>query len=259
MKSWERTDRPIILAHRGGADEYPENSIEAFEAMRDLGFTYIETDVHVTSDGQLVLIHDPDLDRTTNGSGEIRDHTWEEVSRLVDQSGRRPMLLREALEAFPDIDFNVDLKADSTVGPVIELLNSGDCLDSVLIASFSEKRLRAVRRAVPGVVTSVGTSAVIRLVLASRAPEALRRCILSRFPGRDDGVACVQMPETYHGITILDENVVDIVHGMGLALHVWTINEAMDMSRLLDLGVDGLVTDRPRLAREVIALRDHQV
>lgn len=253
MRSWERTGRPIILAHRGGADEYPENSLESFEKMRDLGFTYIETDTHATADGELVIIHDPTLERTTDGMGPISEKTWSEVEQLTDRSGRRPMLLHEALDLFPELDFNVDLKSDATVEPMIELMQGGDLLDRVLVASFDEKRLKAVRRAIPGVATSVGTSAVVALVLAARSPRRLRDLLAGRVAAT--GPACVQMPETYHGVRILDERLVDLVHEMGAALHVWTVNEAMDMSRLLDLGVDGLVTDRPSLAREVIELR----
>lgn len=253
MRSWERTSTPVILAHRGGADEYPENSLESFEKMRELGFTYIETDTHATADGELVIIHDPNLERTTDGYGPIREKTWAEVETLTDRSGRRPMLLREALDLFPDLDFNVDLKSDATVEPMIELMRSGDYRDRVLIASFEERRLKVLRRAIPGVATSIGTSAVAALLAAARLPHRASQALAARVAAT--GLECVQMPETYRGVTILDSRLVALIHGMGVALHVWTVNEAMDMARLLDLGVDGLVTDRPSLAREVIALR----
>ena len=253
MRSWESSDAPIVLAHRGGADEHPENSIEAFQAMVDKGFTYIETDTHATADGKLVIIHDPLLDRTTDGSGPISMKTWDEVIKVRDQSGRRPMLLEEALELFPDVDFNVDIKVDSAVEPIIKLMKSGDYLDRVLLASFSEKRLRRIRRAVPGVASSLGTAAIIQVVLASRASAPRRRRLLSQVPGPALGVVCAQLPEKFRGIPILDQRLIDMVHEMGLAVHVWTINEAMDMARLLEMGIDGLVTDRPTLAREVIA------
>ncbi|MBM9433498.1 glycerophosphodiester phosphodiesterase [Flaviflexus equikiangi] len=252
MKSWERTGTPVVIAHRGGADEYPENSVEAFSAMVDRGFTYIETDVHATADGRLVLMHDPDLDRTTTGSGPISDATWEYVSTLRDGSGRRPMLLTEALEMFPTVDFNVDLKVDSTVEPMIELLTASEYRDRILLASFSEARLRRVRRAVPGVATSMGTSAIAQYVLTSRIPGPCRDRLLDFFPGPEDGAVCVQMPERFRGRRILDDTLIDMLHRRGIAVHVWTINEAMDMERLIGMGVDGLVTDRPTLAREVI-------
>lgn len=256
MRSWESIDSPIILAHRGGADEHPENSIEAFTAMVEKGFTYIETDVHATADGKLVIIHDPLLDRTTNGSGLIAMTTWDEVSKLHDESGRRPMLLEEALELFPDVDFNIDIKADSAVDPIISLMKSGDYLDRVLVASFSEKRLRRIRRAVPGVATSLGKAAVIKVFLASRVPTKKGRWLLRGVPGPSRGVVCAQLPKKFRGIRILDKRLIDTIHDMGLAVHAWTINEAMDMSRLLRVGVDGIITDRPTLAREVI--ENHQ-
>lgn len=255
MSVWECTGKPIVLAHRGGPGKHPENSIDAFEAMVDKGFTYIETDTHATADGELVLIHDPLLDRTTDGSGPISMKTWDEVKTVHDQSGRRPLLLREALERFPALDFNVDIKADSAVAPIIELVKSGGYHDRVLLASFSEKRLRAVRKALPGVATSVGAAAVSALVLARHAPARMRRHLLSQVPGTAQGVACAQLPEVFRGVRILDERLVEVTHSLGLAVHVWTVNEAMDMARLLDIGVDGLITDRPTLAREVIETR----
>ena len=251
MRSWESAGAPVILAHRGGADEHPENSIEAFEAMVAKGFTYIETDTHATADGKLVIIHDPDLDRTTNGSGPISEKTWDEVKALRDRSGRRPMLLAEALERFPTVDFNVDIKADSAVEPIITLMTGADYSDRVLLASFSERRLRRIRRAVPDVVTSLGTEAVIAAIAAARL-RPFRRPLLSVLPGPADGAVCAQLPQRYRGLRVVDERLIALLHEAGLVVHVWTVNEAMDMARLIEMGVDGLVTDRPTLAREVI-------
>lgn len=258
MRSWERTDKPIVLAHRGGADEYPENSVQAFEGMRAQGFNYIETDAQATSDGVLILIHDPLLDRTTNGSGEISQVSWAEVSQLRDESGHAPMTVKAALDGFPDIDFNIDAKVDGTVEPMIELLRGSDYLDQVLVAAFSEKRLRRIRTAVPGVATSLGTSGVARLVLASILPSFLSDLVMKAVPGPSDGAACVQMPMNFRGVRILSKKLIDIAHGHGLAVHIWTINEVKDMIEILDMGADGIITDRPSLARELIENRDKQ-
>lgn len=255
MRSWESTDRPIVLAHRGGADEYPENSVAAFEGMRSQGFTYIETDAHATADGVLVLLHDPLLDRTTNGSGPVSLHDWSEVRELKDESGNSPMTLERALTEFPDLDFNVDIKANSGLVPMVKLLKSGKYHDRILLASFSEKRLRRVRKLVPGISTSMGTAAIVRLVLASRAPKKLRRHFMKAVPGPERGAVCVQIPMKFRGLCIVTQDLVDLAHERGLAVHVWTVNEVKDMIELLDLGVDGIVTDRPTLARNLIDSR----
>lgn len=255
MRSWERTDRPIVLAHRGGADEYPENSVEAFEGMQSQGFNYIETDAHSTADGVLVLIHDPLLDRTTNGSGPISLKDWADVKELHDESGNTPMKLEDALEQFPNIDFNIDIKANSALDPMVRLLRSGRYNDRVLIASFSEKRLRRIRKHVPGIATSMGTAAVTRLFLASKAPKKLLKTLMRGVPGPRNGAVCVQIPTSFRGIPILSKDLVDLAHEHGIAVHVWTINEVKDMIEILDMGVDGIITDRPNLARNLLNTR----
>lgn len=252
MRAWESAE-PVILAHRAGAGTYPENSRAAFAAMAEAGFTYVETDVHACASGELVLMHDEDLSRTTNGSGPITAKTWDEVKRLKDLSGEAPLRLVEALDTFPDLTFNVDVKSVGAVAPMIRLLQRTGATDRVLVASFSEARLAPIRQAVPSVRTSLGVAGVARLVAASR----LARSRWSRrvLPGQGRTIALAQVPEVFGRVPVVTARFLDIAHHLGIGVHVWTVNEASDMARLLDLGVDGLVTDVPERARAVIEAR----
>lgn len=255
MRAWEYIDRPIVLSHRGGADEFPENSREAFSAMSDMGLRYIETDVQASADGELVIMHDPFLNRTTDGSGRVSSFDWADIKQLVDGSGKRPMLLREVLDDFPEITLNVDIKGDDGVLPAINLLKSGAYDDRILLASFSEKRLRALRAALPNIATSLGTSAIAKLVMAGHAGSSLRRQLLKGVPGPAQGAVCAQVPMFFKNLPVLSDDFVEVATTHGLDVHVWTINELMDMDRVLSFGARGIITDRPSLAMELVTTR----
>lgn len=255
MRDWEFDGRPIVLAHRAGALEAPENSREAFALMDELGHKYIETDVHATSDGQLVILHDPILDRTTSGSGFVNNASWDEISNLEDESGQAPMRLIDALEEFPDLCFNVDIKTNSAADPAIELFSDGRYKDRVLLASFSEKRMRKLRRALPQMSTSLGTAAIGKLVVASKSTKSLRKQILRSVPGPRQNVVCAQIPMAFKLIGVFTEDFVDVCEEHGLYVHVWTINEVFDMSNVLNKGGHGIITDAPSLAQELIDSR----
>lgn len=255
MRAWESPD-PVVLAHRAGAGEYPENSKAAFAAMASGGFSYVETDVHACATGELVLMHDEDLGRTTNGTGLITEKPWSEVAKLKDESGEAPLRLEEALEEFPDLTFNVDVKSAGAVEPMTKLLRRPGMIDRILVASFAEARLKPIRAEVPGVRTSLGVAGVTRMVLAARLPRpSWSRAAL---PGEGRAVACVQVPEVFGALPVVTERFIALAHHLGLAVHVWTVNEARDMARLLNAGIDGLVTDVPELARKLIDARDNR-
>ncbi|MDV6238071.1 glycerophosphodiester phosphodiesterase family protein [Trueperella bernardiae] len=247
QRMWE-IGEPVILAHRGGGDEHPENTIVAFEAMRDQGFRYVETDCHVTADGTAVIIHDPILDRLTDASGAVSSWTWKDLRHVRDHSGNPLVRLDDLLEEFPDLIFNLDAKNNATVPAMVAAIRRQNAAHRVSLASFSEVRLAWMRRRLPGVRSSMGTSAIARLVVAAKGPRALAY----RLPGPERGVECVQVPELFKTIQVVDEKFIALAHARGLAVHVWTVNDADDMRRALELGVDGLITDRPTLARSVI-------
>ncbi|VEI13747.1 glycerophosphodiester phosphodiesterase [Trueperella bialowiezensis] len=252
---WSVGGEPVVLAHRGGSNEAPENSIEAFRAMHELGFYHIETDCQLTADGRVVVFHDPFLDRVTDASGLISDWTWDDLQHVQDHSGNRIVLLDELLEEFPDFVLNVDAKTGEVAAPMAQVISRHNAVDRVSLASFSERRLRRLRRMLPGVRSSMGTMAIARIVVASKAPRALRRLVVHKLPGPAQGVEAVQVPEFFKEIEVVNERFVALAHSLGLAVHVWTVNEEADMRKLLALGVDGLITDEPSLARAVIAER----
>lgn len=244
---------PIVLAHRAGGNEAPENSRAAFEKMADLGFTYIETDAHSTADGVVLLFHDPNLNRTTDASGKIGSMKWEEIQKIADLSGNPPVRLEEILDDFPQLVLNVDIKDWRVLDPIVRLVRRKECTDRLVLSSFSEKRLVLARARIPGVSTSLGVAAVARLAAASTMSRYARAAMLATVPGSKNGVQAAQVPEVYRGVRVITQNFIDTAHEHGLAVQVWTVNEATAMRRLLRMGVDGLITDQPSLARQVLS------
>lgn len=213
----------------------------AFQHAIDLGYSYLETDVHATSDGVLVAFHDDSLDRTTDRTGEINDLPWSEVQRArVD--GREPIpRFEELMEQFPDARVNIDCKAASGVDALIASLRRLDCLDRVLVGGFSDARLRRLRGEFgEALCTSFGPQQIAALRLTGRVPW---------------GGEVAQVPVRQGRLTIVNEQFVDRAHQRGLHVHVWTIDDPDEMHRLLDLGVDGLMTDRPQILKDVLVAR----
>jgi glycerophosphoryl diester phosphodiesterase len=233
---------PIAFAHRGGASDNPENTMPAFQHAVDLGYCYLETDVHATSDGVLVAFHDPDLSRTCDRDGIIDELPWSEVSKArVD--GLQPIpLFEDLMEQFPDARVNIDCKADSALDSLIASLRRLDCLDRVCLGSFSDRRLRRLRAEFGDALCS------------SYGPLQI---VAQKFLGRAVGGGQVaQVPVRQPPFTVVTQRSVRAAHRRGLQVHVWTIDEPDEMHRLLDLGVDGLMTDRPQVLKDVLVSRD---
>lgn len=246
-------EHPIRFAHRGSRVLWPENTMVAFQGAVDLGYRYIETDVHVTRDGRVVIFHDDTLERLTDGSGRFADHDWEDLETLDAAHGFKPdegfplrgrgigmPLLEEAVDTFPDQMFNIDLKQPGTARAVAEEVRRLGIEDRVMIGSFHDRRIRAFRRAAPGVATSAGPAEVARS--------------LARRPRDGIGADAFQVPEHGGGIRLVTPRFVRRAHTAGKQVHVWTVNDAEDMRRLLDMGVDGVVTDRPDVLNEVLGI-----
>ncbi|WP_405838012.1 glycerophosphodiester phosphodiesterase [Streptomyces sp. NBC_01518] len=237
---------PIPFAHRGGAADGLENTVFQFRRAVELGYRYIETDVHATADGKLVAFHDETLDRVTDGAGRIADLFWSDVSH-ARVAGKEPVpLFEELLETFPEVRWNVDIKAEPALRPLLDLLERTDSWNRVLVGSFAEKRVvRAQHLAGPRLATSFGTRGVLNLRLRSwGAPLPVRRSAVA-----------AQVPEEQSGVPVVDRRFVQAAHARGVQVHVWTINEADRMHRLLDLGVDGIMTDHIDTLREVMVER----
>lgn len=232
----------IVLAHRGGADmkvnEGIENTIAAFRNAVDLGCTHLETDVHATSDGVLLAFHDAVLDRVTDASGVVATMPWSEVSRA--RVGTEPIpTLDEVLETFPDTFVNIDIKHEGAIDPLVDVLGRHDAWRRVCVASFSTRRLRAFRR----LAGTRAATAIAPLGVAWGRFGGLRLPL-----GRPAGVA-YQVPRHIgpHGFPLVTPRFVAAAHRIGRAVHVWTVNDVDEAVELIDMGVDGIVTDRPDL------------
>lgn len=237
---------PLAFAHRGGASEVPENTMPAFEHAVRLGYRYVETDVHVTADGELLAFHDDRLDRVTDGTGAIGELPWSVVRRArVD--GREPIpRFEDLLGAWPDLRVNVDPKHDAAVEPLAEVLRRTGAVDRVCVGAFSDRRLERLRRLVGGgLCTSMGPRQVARLITVSRG-----------LPGGGGLTApCAQVPANQGRLALVTPRFVAAAHRRGIQVHVWTIDDPFEMERLLDLGVDGLMTDRPQVLKDVLVAR----
>ncbi len=240
---------PIAFAHRGGTSAAPENSLRAFADAVSLGYQYLETDVHATSDGVLVAFHDNDLERTCGEKREIASSTWESLkSARIDGTDPIP-LMDDLFDEFPNARFNIDCKADTALEPLIQKLRHRDCLDRVCIGSFSDKRLQGIRDAFGAAVcTSMGPKEVAKLVARSASHLPL--------PVSDHALVA-QVPVSQGPVPVVTKQFVRTAHSMGLEVHVWTIDDPLEIARLLDLGVDGIMSDDTRALRDVFVARGH--
>jgi len=236
---------PRVFAHRGLATSAPENTVAAFRAAIAAGADYVETDAHVTADGVAVLAHDPAL--VVGGATiEIAASTAAELD-VLDLGGGEPVpRLLDVLERFPDTRFNIDVKTPAAVPSVTSAIRAADARDRVLVTSFDGATRTAVLRALPGVTSSASSDLVARALLPARLGLAGVVARLLR------GVPCVQVPERHRGLAIVTRRSVRTLHAAGVEVHVWTVNDPGDMRRLVELGVDGIVTDRCDVALRTI-------
>jgi glycerophosphoryl diester phosphodiesterase len=239
---------PMIIAHRGSRDLWPENTMIAFENAVALGAEHIETDIHVSADGVVFCFHDHTLDRITGASGLISDMTASEIQKLdaafnhrgpggfdSRSTGVKVPTFEELALSFPEVRIVVDLKQAEVVQPFARLVDRLGIGARLIVGSFSDRRLDHFRSAVSGdVATSTGYAASRRWLIASRRGRPV--------PGP---AAALQLPLQMRGLRVVDGKLVDTAHDAGLQLHVWTVNDAGEMERLFALGVDAVITDRP--------------
>lgn len=217
----------------------------AFAAAVDLGYRYLETDVHVTSDGVLVAFHDHTLDRVTDRRGRVAELPYSYVRQARVQGEPIP-LLEDILGTWPEVRVNIDAKHAAAVTALVEAVERTGAHDRVNLGSFSNRRVHRLRTLTGNrVCTWMGSTAVARLRLHSWGLPAPRY-----FPA-----ACAQVPICRGKVPILDRRFIEAAHGRDLAVHVWTVNERSLMDRLVDLGVDGIFSDRPTVLKEVLVER----
>lgn len=241
-------DAPIGFAHRGGANVFPENTERAFRHATELGFRYLETDVHATADGVLVAFHDDRLDRVTEHTGKIIDLTWAEVSEARVAGTDPIMRFEELLEAFPDARINIDPKADTAIEPLAASITATGVQDRVCVTAFSRRRTKRVKALVGAdLCTGGGAGATLQTMLRG-APLGLLR-----------EVDVLQVPVAMGPLTVVTRRFVETAHANDVHVHVWTIDDPDEMRRLLDLGVDAIMTDEPEVLRDVYAERGESV
>jgi len=252
-------EHPIRIAHRGSRTLWPENTWHAFDhAVEEYGYRYIETDVQVTADGVVVVFHDRTLERCTNGVGNVADWRWEDLQHLdaaykfspdgegypLRGAGIGIARLDHTFARYPDRCLNIDLKGEASEWAVAEVIRKSGTEDTVLIGSFSDKRIARFRRITKGrVATSAGPRDSIAMYAASRLGLGI--------PARSDAY---QLPYKARGFAV-DGRLIDAVHRAGKQIHLWTVNDRYEMEKFLDLGVDGIVTDRPDILNQVMEER----
>lgn len=293
-----RHGTPLAIAHRGGAGEAPQNTMAAFQHAWELGFPCIEIDVRATSDGVLAVYHDPTLDTLTRAvansprnqdprnqdsrnnnprnnnsrnnsikpnnpmtvnSGAIADLPWATV-RQARVSGLEPIpRLEEVLQAWPDLRVNIDPKHPKAVAPLVKILKSLPCQDRVCVGTFSDRRMRVIRKLLHNSYCTAATPAEIAKLRFESFVGANSRHQNSNFTLENQQSAkpdmsrgCLQVPYKIEGHKLVDKRFLDAAHSRGLQVHVWTINSHDQMQELLDLGVDGILTDYPTLLKGVL-------
>jgi glycerophosphoryl diester phosphodiesterase len=258
----------IAYAHQGGAIEAPASTLYAIERAVESGVPAVELDVHATADRRLVVCHDATLDRTTPVKGEITSRSLNELMDIDnsywfgDDDGGYPFrgratsdrrfgiaTLEEVLERFPEVIFNLDIKRTAPeVEPyeelLAELLRSYGRKEDVIVASFNDGATDTFSSYAPEIPTSAGTAATVSFYRCVRegtaVPESVRRHV------------ALQVPATYNGITVVDRDFVETAHKSGLAVHVWTVDDPAEMRQLIELGVDGVISDVPSVLMGVL-------
>jgi len=238
------SDKPLALAHQGGGGEETENSAAAFANAHRLGYRYLDIDLQVTSDGVLVAFHDDTMDRLIGLEGAVADRTWTELSEARLPNGEPLARFDDLLDSYSDAFWNIEVKSDPATNPVVDMVRDRGLDDQVCLNTFSDLRMRKVREAAgdlsPAYSTPIG--ATLWLKVTSYLP------FLPWWISAD----ATQAPIKDRGVPVLDQRFVQRAHDVGLFVIVWTIDEPGEMHRLLDAGVDGILTDAPTVLKSVL-------
>jgi len=247
------SDEFLVIAHQGGERLFPSNTMFAFTKAVEMGVDVLELDIHATADNVIVVIHDDTVDRTTDGLGRVSELTFSELKMLDaghywtgDDGSSFPFrgkgitipALSELFAAFPDMRMNIEIKQESPsiVEPFCQLLREYHMSEQVLVASFHQSTMEAFREQCPGVATSMVENEIRLLYVLNLAYLGA----IFQAPAE-----AIQIPEYSGDLHVASERFVRAAHHHNVEVHVWTVNEVEDMQRLLDVGVDGIITDRP--------------
>ncbi|MFC4116055.1 glycerophosphodiester phosphodiesterase family protein [Nonomuraea zeae] len=243
---------PLPFAHRGGAAEGAENSVAAFERAVRLGYTYLETDAHATADGVLLAFHDHTLDRVTDRRGRISELPYQAVRRARIGGVHEIPLLEDLLGSWPEIRFNIDVKEAAAIAPLAEAIRRTDSYDRICLTSFSDERLVLARAAVGREVCSALGPRGVAALRAAAATSGYGR-LLARLSRA--GIPCAQVPVGFRGLRVITLPLIRTAHAIGMQVHVWTINDTARMEHLIEMGVDGIMTDNVTGLRDVLDRR----
>lgn len=236
---------PRVIAHRGLALDHPENTLGAFTAALNSGADILETDVHLSRDGSVIVAHDPDLTRVAGRPGLVADFSERELAEIDLGSGEGFPTLDQLLSQFPHAKFNIDLKTRTAVEPFVEIIRAHRAESRILATSFDEPTRQAVINLLPEVASSTSRSMVIQARLRTWLGLPMEKWTV---PAE---VVALQIPPAMYGVALVTPSMLRLAKRKGLEVHVWTINNPEDMRRLWTMGVHGIVTDRSDLAVEV--------
>ena len=246
MKDYLNYNDLAVMAHRGGSLEAPENTIESFKYAIEIGSDIIETDIQLSSDGVPYIFHDDDLKRIPGIEKDFNDLLASEIDELNIFGDFKIPTLEETLKQFPDTKFQIDFKTDEVVDPAIEIINKlPHVKKNLCIASFSSQRLQKIKSKLSDVTYSMGPHEVLKLLLKS----------FGIYRGEVGG-DCLQIPIYRYGIKIVTKRFVDFCKRENIKISVWTINSTEEMDYLIDLDVDGIITDKPKALINLLASRN---
>tara|TARA_B100000963_G_C22590841_1_gene655415 strand:+ start:130 stop:867 length:738 start_codon:yes stop_codon:yes gene_type:complete len=241
MKNKYQKDLFIGLSHRGNSKKFIENSFEAFNSIVHMGYKHIETDLRMTLDGEVIAFHDPDLKRLFNLDLQVKDLTFNEIANLFREKNCRLLTLEDAFKEFPNVNFNIDLKVKEVVQDSIDIVADLNVFDRVCFASFHSSHTKKVLQHNRNAIVSMGMKDV---------------ALFKFFKIHNKNIKIIQIPLRWKGIKVLTRNLIQKADESNLLVHVWTINDRKTINYLIDLGVNGIVTDEPELLMEIMKERN---
>lgn len=241
MKNSYQKDPFIGLSHRGNSKKFIENSFEAFNSVFQMGYKFIETDLRMTLDKEVIAFHDPDLRRLFNIDLRVKDLTFNEIAKLFKEKKCRLLTLENTLKEFPHINLNIDLKVKEVIQQSIEVVADLNAFDRVCFASFHSSHTRKILQHNQNAIISMGIKDV---------------ALFKFFKLHNKKIKIMQIPLNWKGIKVLTKNLIQKANRNNLLVHVWTINDKKTINKLIDFGVNGIVTDEPELLMEIMKERD---
>ena len=241
MKNSYQKDPFIGLSHRGNSNDFIENSFEAFNSVIQMGYKYIETDLRMTLDGEVIAFHDPDLKRLFNLDLLVKDLTFNEIANLFKEKNCRLLTLEDALKEFPHINFNIDLKVKEAIQHSVKVVANLNSFDRVCFASFHSSHTKKILH--------LNQNAIVSMSMKDVA-------LFKFFKIYNKNIKVIQIPLKWKGIKLLTRSFMRKADKNNLLIHIWTVNDEDTINNLIDIGVNGIITDEPELLMEIMKERD---